>query len=93
METQEDRIPCGICGAGILRATYERYDGLCKPCFDEIPSGPEYRFVTVYSTAQCDSTLQEWARDGYTLVSHSSYQIAYSEPAHTFTFTRIAKWR
>lgn len=93
METQDDRIPCEICGAGVLRVTAERYGGLCKPCYDKIPSGPEYRFIEMHSVEECDLTLKEWARAGWTVVSHSSYQLPGTDPVHTFTFTRIAKWR
>lgn len=34
MQTQSARMPCTHCGAEILLLTAERYDGLCKPCFD-----------------------------------------------------------
>jgi len=90
---QNERIPCSTCGSGVLPLTTERYGGLCKPCFDKIPEGPEYQFIELRSVDECNSTLNEWARAGWTVVSHSSYQEHGSAAVHTFTMTRIGKWR
>lgn len=72
--------------------TAERYGGLCKPCYDKIPEGPQYRFLELRSTEECDATLNEWARVGWTVVSHSSYLGPDAIPVHTFTMTRMGKW-
>ena len=71
--------------------TAERYGGLCKPCYDRLPVGPQYRFLELRSVEECDATLNEWARAGWVVLSHSSYLQGDVGPVHTFTLTREGK--
>ncbi len=91
MQTESERIPCTSCGAEVLRLTAKRYEGLCKPCYDKVPSGPQYHFLELHSTEECNATINEWARIGWTVVSHSSYLLS-DVPTHTFVMTRMGKW-
>jgi len=38
MQNEADKIPCTECGVGILPFRAKKFSGLCKTCFDRLPS-------------------------------------------------------